>query len=325
MSEKAYKIFVGDARPADAQLGYLEMNTGNTIIKGTAKPAQPIGGFAVFANRSISWGRRLVKGKPAEDDRRVQPTDKDYTGQIEWMEHGAEGGYPITVRYKQACSTLDYDYQITQLNMLKFQEDIEDNYLQMPFGENNIFYDSEAVKAEFFKIHHENDDSVSKNPNAVGGMWHEIKLFDTTKQEVKKIDTWFESASLIKSCETHEKLNVLKGILGKKVQIKEDADDQNSLYENLQLYAKEKPDDFMGSINTYKRKVSDLISRCQSYNAFDLTKNGVIRVGQTKMEDLLTEVPEKGEAMLDWMFQNCLQPVVFAAIDKLIHISQKFK
>jgi len=44
-----------------------------------------------------------------------------------------------------------------------------------------------------------------------------------------------------------------------------------------------------------------------------------------KKEILLQDVPAKGEDMLQWMFDNCLDPVVFEAIEKLTLISQKFK
>lgn len=320
--EKAYKISVGN-RENKAMVGYLEMGQGNTISKGQLLPSQGIGGFIIFPNRTISWGRRLLKGKVP--DRRIQATDVDYAGEIEWMKWGAEGGYPIIARLKHGCSTLDYDYQITQLQLPKFKEDDEDCYLQLPYGENSIFYDTEEVKAEFLRIHHENQDSISKSPNAEGGLYKEVKVFDTTKQEVKEMDAMFESVKIIKEANSFAKLKVLQSIVSSKRVIKHDISDEGSLYDLLILYAKESPDEFIGCVETYKQKVSEIFSKAESYNALDLTKDGDLVVLQPKKELLFSDIPAKGKNMIDWMFKNCLTPEVHEAINKLIHLSAKFK
>jgi hypothetical protein len=320
---ETYKIYVGDTRGSDAMLGYLQPDGMNSVIKGSTQPAQQFGGFSIFANRSQCWGRRILEeGKVPE--KRVEPTDEKYEGKIEWMKWNAPGGYPITVRYKNTCASIDYDYQVIQLDMPKFENDLEDNYMQLPFGENTLYFDSEQAKIDFLRIHHENEDSIYKSPNSTGGQFRDVKLFDTQKQDVKAMDEWFEAIKIIKDANSYEKLKVLKIILGKKL-IKEDESNENSLYENLMLYAKEDSKGFMDALNTYKRKVSDIFEKAKSYKAIDTTKHGVIVIGQEKREEMFTNIPAKGEAMIDWVFKNSLEPEMFEAIDKLGHISNKFK
>lgn len=322
--EGAYKIAVG-SRENKAMFGYLEMNMGNSIVKGTLALSQhTMGGFIIFPNRTIAWGRRLIKGKPVKD-RVIQPSDVDYSGEVEWMKWNAEGGSPIIARYKYGCSSLDYDYQVIRLQLPKFEVDEEGAYLQLPYGENKIFYDTEELKADFLQIHHENEDSPSKSPNAEGGMWREVKVFDTTKQEVKAIDHLFEAVKIIKEADSFLKLKVLQGVIANVEALKYDESKENSLYDVLILFAKAKPKEFIDAIDAYKRKVSEVFSMADSYKVFDLTKDGDIVLLQPAREILFTGIPAKGKDMIDWVFQNSLQPEVHEAVNKLFHLSAKFK
>lgn len=324
-SKEAYKIMVG-SRESKAYVGYLEMNQGNTITKGELLAAQPIGGFAIFPNRTVCWGRRIIANRKwSPEDAQVQPNDPAYRGEVKWMKWGEKGGMPIVARWKMGIGSLDYDYQVLQLQQPEFKDDEQGAYMQIPFGENSIFFDTEELKAKFLEIHHENSDSIYKSPNAEGGMWSEVKAFDTTKQEVKEVDLQFEAVKIIKEANTFEKLKVLKEILSAKKVISYNEGDENSLYDVLIIYAKGDPDFVIKTIQEYKNNVSKKFSYALSYKALDLTKDGHVALIQPEKKLLLSDIPAKGEDMLRWMEENSLLPEVHTAINTLIHLSEKFK
>jgi hypothetical protein len=322
--EKVYKINVG-SRENKAMIGYLEKGGMSSIVKGATVPAQQLGGFVIFPNRSIAWARRLIKGKPVPG-RLIQPTDVDYSGEVEFMDWGAEGGNPMVIRWKYSCSTLDYDFQITRLQLPKFEQDENGCYLELAYGENKLFYDSEPLKIDFLKQHYQNGDSKSKSPNASDAMWWEVKRFDTTKQEVKAMDYMFEAMTIIKRSATFAHLKVLQAVMATKKTITYEPTKEESLYDGLVLFAKEQPDVFMAAIDLYKIKVQEIFAKAVSFKAIDVTKDGVIAVTQPQKEILFSDIPDaKGEAMIEWVFVNALEPKVHEGIDKLFHLSAKFK
>jgi len=325
-AEKKMKIFVGPVRPADALVGRLEND--NATIKGYAEPCQAIGGMNIIANRSIQWGIRLDKDgsdpslKKYGD--RLQPNDKRYTGKVKFFKWGTEGGIPITTRYKAGCTSIDYDYQILQLGMRKFEEELEDNYLHLPFGEYSIF-DSEEAKQLFLSTHHENQDSPSRSPEVMHGSLRMVKTFESTKSQVKSIEKEFEAIQIVKDAKTFEHLKVLQLILSEKTEIKYDESDETSLFENILLYAKKSAPDFMASVKAYEGRVSEVIERFRSYKAYDWTTNGRLMGGQDKKEILVDGIDAKGEDMVQYLFDFRFEPTVFEAIQKMILIAQKFK
>jgi len=122
-------------------------------------------------------------------------------------------------------------------------------------------------------------------------------------------------------------LEILKTILEQRVEIKWDKDKQNSLYENMLLYAKDDPKSFHDSVNDYKRNISELLSLCQSFEAIDTTAKDmvVVKIKQNKPEIILNDVPVRGEEVYDWLFTNCMKPKVYEALVKLTTISKTFK
>ena len=87
-------------------------------------------------------------------------------------------------------------------------------------------------------------------------------------------------------------------------------------------YANTNPIEFNKYIEDYKYEVNNLIEIGKSHEIFDTTKNGVINFGAdgaVKKVTLLDGIPSefKGELMLQYVYENCLEPKVVTAINKL--------
>lgn len=318
------KIFVGQPRPNEALLGRLEND--NATIKGAFEQCNPIGGMQIIANRSEVWGIRLDKSGNIPKEK-LQPNDKAYNGKVKFAKWGTEGGMPITTRYKSGSASIDYDYQVLQMGMRKFEDDreVEDNYLHLPFGENVIF-DSEEAKQEMLSTHHENNDSICRNPNGtMHGSLRMVKMFESPKEAVKNLDKEFEASKIVREATTFEHLLVLKTIVSDKKDIQYDESDERTLYENLLLYAKQHASTFLESVKGYDGGVSDVIEKYRSFKAYDWTTNGRLLFGQDKKELLLEGIDAKGEDMVQYLFDSRMKPEVFNAINRMKVNAHKLK
>jgi hypothetical protein len=321
LKEKKIKIYVGPVRPSDALLGRLEND--NATIKGFAEPCNSIGGMQIIPNRSIVWGIRLDKeGKRPKD--KIQPNDKGYSGKVEFVMWGTAEGMPITTRYKSGSPSIDYDYQVLQMGMPRFENDIEDNYIQLPFGENTIF-DSEEARQLFLTTTHECVDSICKNPDITNGNIRIVKIYESPKEEVKLLDKEFEAQKIVRAATTFDHLMVLKTIVSDKHVVKYDESDETTLFENILLYAKKNAPEFLGSIQAYNGRVSDVIEKFRSYKAYDWTTNGRLMGGRDKKEILVDGIDAKGEDMVQYLFDSRMEPAVFDAINRMIVMAQNFK
>lgn len=331
MASTKYKLMFGGNADNEVSLGFLEK--GNAVIKGPETKTKFRKGNVVFPNRTEGWGRRMLQKKVGEKityvqaDERIDSSHKDYTGKIEWMPWGKEGGYPIEARYKAGSSTLDYQYQITRLGMKKMEDDLENNYLQYASGYQEFDLESDGILCEFLRIYFLNEDSECKNPNSENSlfMFREVKEFNSQEYAAKEVDLAFDAVKYVKEANSIEKLKIFKIVLSKVTDIAYDVAVENSLYENLVLFASKQPKKFIEAVDQYKAQVSELIEKGRAYNAFDCTLNGTIVILQPKTETLIDDVDAKGEDMLQWLFENCLEPRVFEAIEKLNLYSQKFK
>lgn len=310
----------------EVTVGFVEK--GNSTPKGKHVRVPFRKGNIVFPNRTESWGRRLIKGKVPETKmgtlQRVEPNNPDYTGEVEFLPYGDKNGYSIEARYKKGCSTLDYQYQL-RVGYPSYFNDLEHNYIEFPSGVNEFEYDIDPVLISFLKIHHENQNSESKNPNSEGNMFREVKVFDTKERDVKEIDNEFEAVSIVKQASSFEKLDVLKTILSAVKEIEYNPEKEGSLYDNIVIFARQRSVDFLSAINGYKRNVSQIIELGKSYEVFDLTTDNMVVILKPQKEVLIEEVKVKGEDIPQWLFDNCLDPVVYKAIEKLSTYSKKFK
>lgn len=332
--EEPFKIVVGE-RGTDHMIGKLQKGVMlndkmvvNSVLDGPVKKGQPIGGKVMFPNYIEAWGRRLITGKEREDKNRVEITDRDYVGEVEFLSYGDPNGYTIYARYVKGQASLDYHYQINRLGIVPITDDRNIGYLELPYGENDIFPTRDKAWSTMIQIHYMNHDSLCRNPDATMWMWKMVKELDVKNAEVKEIDAAFEAVKIVKeSAASFSQLEVLKTILEQRVQIKWSKDDQNSLYESMLLYAKDDPKSFHESVNDYKRNISEMLSLCESFEAIDEKAKGRVVVLKPKTEILLDEVPVTGKDkdVYEWLFTNSMKPKVYEALTKLTTISKTFK
>lgn len=332
-----FKIMVGE-RGTDHFMGKLQKATKitnskgedilvvNSVLDGPVQKGQPITGQVMFPNYIQAWGRRVVKGKERADGYRVEISDKDYVGEVEWLTYGDEKGYVIYARYVKGQASLDYQYQVTRLGLYTIENERNVAYLQLPTGENDVFPSNDLAWATFIQIHYMNIDSLCRNPEATTWMYKMVKKLDVKSLEAKRLDSGFEAMKIVKEAAgSFRELEILKIILEKRGKIEWNGADENDLYDSLIIYAQMEFKSFHESVNDYKRNISELLSLCESYEAIDTSANGMVVVLKPKKEMLIEEVPVKGKDLYDWLLANSMKPTVYDALEKLTQISKTFK
>lgn len=326
MSNTKYVVYAGDERPAFITANYIEKGSGQTRTEQGKKPQlyanRP--GDVGFPNMTEVWGVRLdKKGNVPESPLSVTDT-ANYSGKIKWLKWGAEGGCAIVARWLSGYDTLDYQYQKLVLKADdKISEDSDVWFMVLKSGLNEFNEATESTKSELLKITSYNRDSVSKNPDVVGFMFHERNEAAEMKEEGKKIDAKFDAISIVKTAAKDNSLIALKNLskaLSKLVTI--DIDDENIYTEMLKL-ADTEPGVFLGQIEEHKRWISNMFVKAESYKILDLTKDGIIAAGKDLKEPIMSDVPTKGKKMLDYVLENCFTEASANAISKLKQITDK--
>ena len=322
--KEPFKIFVGDPSIIKMFYGYPEKGMAHLKNGTQLGEMEYTGGVDAFPNYWEAWGRRIINGKINEDGTQVEVTQKDYVGEIEFLEKGNKLGYPIYCRYLRGQSTLDYQYQTTRLQLAKKEVDEENMMINLDRGEHNIIPQRDMAYALAIKIHPMNANSPFSASNFANTIYKEVDVFESTKTEVKFIDNQFEAVKIIKD---HSKnfaaLKAVHTVLSAEKEIKYDASDENSLYNSLMIFANETPEEVLRLVARHKERVSSLIDKFISYKAFDTTTKGKIGMGKTL---LLDNVEGKGDDMLQQIFERCLEPEILEALNKMHdYASKNFK
>ncbi len=322
--DQPFKIFVGDPSINKVYYGYPEKGMAH-LKNGTALgEMEYTGGMEAFPNYWEAWGRRVIKGKPNEDGTEIEVTNKDYVGEIEFLEPSNRLGHPIFCRYIRGQYSLDYQYQITRLNLVKKELDEENLMLMLDRGEHNIIPQKDMAYALAIKVHPMNGTSTFKASHYANSLYKEVDVFESTKSEVRNVDDRFEAIKIIKD---HSKnfatLKAVHTVLSSEKEIKYDHSDENSLYNALMILADNAPEEVLRLVAKHKEKVSSLIDEFISYKAFDTTTKGVISMGITNKTKLLDNMEGKGDDMLQRIYERCLEPEILEAINKMYDYSSK--
>lgn len=320
-----FQIYCGRKRETNALAGYLEKGR-NDIIKGEPKEVSIQVGAYGIPNGTEAWGIRLVKGK--RPDHIINVEDENYSGEIEFVKWGSHPNIatPIRCRYVPGYRTIDKDYQDLRLKVTIPEDSAYAALITLSHGPNEFDEQRDYALVQMLKVHHHNEHSVFCNPEAEGWMFKEIVQEEMDKEETKEIDSKFDCILLVNKASSKPDsiralFDIVKGIETKEV----NKDDIQDIYTTLKLFADQKPQIFSNRVQQYKRKVSDVFSKLESYNAIDLTKDGFIAVGQTKKEPILHDIPAKGKDMVSWAFDNFLEPEVYEGIQKIEKIADKLK
>lgn len=321
-----YRIKVGETRGTDAIRAYVE--DGMATLKDEPIHLMEFGGDQSIPNRSVVWGRRIKPGK--EDEKTVVAvTDPQYFGDIEFLKYGADGGYPITIRYMESSPSLDYDYQITRLAMPKYSTDEakEFDYMTLRMGVEE--FDTRVNKnlATFLKVTHMNIDSPCKMPSATGACLKEVVILDGSTSKAKETDARFEAGSIVRKADTFEQLTVLIEVINRNNELSYDKSDQNSMFDALKICAEERPELIIESLRVYKQSVSEVLEKSKAFDVLDVSKGGTVVVGNAAMgkDIVLDNVPNKpkNDQLIAYMMENCLSPDVYNALKKIEIINAK--
>lgn len=322
--QDSFKIFVGDPTINKVHYGFPEK--GMATLKNGSQLGEYdySGGMEGFPNYWEAWGRRVINGKPLEDGSAIEITHRDYVGEIEFLEPSNNKGYPIYCRYIRGQQSLDYQYQITRLNLIKKEADEENLMLMLDRGEHNINPNKDMAYALAIKIHPMNENSKFKASHYVNTLYKEVDVYETTKSEVKYIDSKFDAIKIVKdNSSTFARLKALATVLGSEKEITYDHSDDNSLYNALMTMADNTPEEVLRLVARHKEKVSSLIDKFISYKAFDTTKKGTIAIGSTNKTILLDGVEGKGDDMLQSIYEKCLEPETLEALNKMYDYAAK--
>lgn len=333
---KGYVIRAGHHGPQEALVG--NANKDGEPIGTPTKVFFQVGAIGVI-NRARVWCRRVLpNGKLPLDannvERPLEVTDPLYKGNLEFLEYGDQstGASAIDVRWLPHSQSLDYQYQeVVQKITLRVEEGFDQIEL-MP-GENKFDYATEANKIQLLKVHPQNRDSKSKNPNPAikGHQFYEVTDEDSDKTFVKKLEAANVAAGFVIGLSEHPQrlLNLLE-LLGSQgitfegvTKLSNDGD----IYKALLKFSNENPAEFAIQINTYKKKVQDLFAWADSNKALDLTKDGVIAMKDAtgKSTPIWENVEGKGGRMKEWVVENFLVEEVYDRTRQFKTLCDKLK
>jgi hypothetical protein len=326
-----YKIHAGTKREgSNAIMGDLERGR-NDILKGKSTPVTIKAGTWGIPNGTQAWGVRLDKDGKIPD-KALKAEDDKYNGQIKWLKWGDKQGTMIRARFVPGYETLDKDYQDNRLGIKIVDGFLDDGnpiaLITMPHGYSEYNEDENPALVQMLKIHHQNPNSIYTNPaNDASPMYFEVTEDDNTDERSSLIETKGQCLLLVgaasnKPDNIRTLFEIVKDVNNGATVSKDDA---SEVYKFLQSFADSDPRTFSNKINGYKTNVSATIEKGRAYNIFDLTKDGFIAAGEKKKDIVLQDVPAKGDKMLDWAYDHCMEPSVYDGLVKLKSITDALK
>lgn len=326
-----FRIHAGTKREgSNAIAGFLERGR-NDILKGKSTPVTIKAGTWGIPNGTQAWGVRLDKDLkvPAKP---LKAEDEAYRGDIKWMKWGEKGGTMIRARWVPGYDTIDKDYQDNRLGIKIIDGFLEDGepiaLITMSHGYTEYDEDEQPALVQMLKIHHQNPKSISCNPTTdATPMYFEVEEDDNTDEVSSLIETKGQCLLLVGAA--HNKPDNIRTLFDIVKDVNNGSDiskeDAGEVYKFLQSFADADPKNFSNRVNGYKERISAVIEKGRAYNIFDLTKDGFIAAGEKKKEIILEDVPSKGEKMLDWAYDHCMEPVVYDGLAKLKTITDALK
>ena len=334
---KGYIIQVGNNKPQQV------------IVAHPDKYGRPSGdqfehyktvGVHQIGNTIRVWGRRVIKEKDGkcrttlDNGSPIDVLTPGYQGEIEFLPWEAEGGYSVQCRYLRDMSrSLDYEYQdvVQKIKLDPNRPKEGDALINLKAGENKFDNKKDALLIQFLKVHPQNRESKSKNPNpeVKGYSFFEITDEHVDSIAIKQVETSIEAGNIVKNLANDiGKLRNLFDIMGKR----EEFGDVNRLSGDLQIYltlldySTRYPEDFMSLVNGHKREMQENFEKAKSYKALDISKDGHIAfIDGAKPQLILSNAKGKGEKMLDWMIENYLDEEVYNATQIFKKLVDKLK
>ena len=329
-----YVINVGRERPEKVIVAHVNKRTGEPIQNTVMDRFVAVGTHLVI-NKCMVWGRRFIKeanGKKryeANEGGPIEFNTPKYGGDIEFLKWGDQTGSAIEIRYLPQSRSLDVEYQ-DNIQRIRVDQDKGLAQLELGAGQNKFDYETDYLKVEFLKVHPQNRDSVSKNPNPEikGFTYYEVTDAMVNKHAIDSMESMIEAGYLIKSLS--EKPHSIRSIFDIMVEAGVDFGQTNQLsndgaiYESLLTLAQNHGSEFNRNLEDYKKGLSDLFEYAKSHNALDLTKDDVIALEvEKKKEIILSNAEGKKGGQLDWVLVNFHEEGVYENLKKFKSLVSK--
>jgi len=341
---ETYHITVGRGnRIKTVKIGKIERGSGQVAISEERGEVLAKRGTFMFPNKCRIWAVRLnSKGEiPKDGDGntvKLQPTDNSYKGQLKGLKWGDPNGSIIEVRYLVGYPSNDVLFQERVLNFRINEEDessADAISLSYPNGDVDFDKDSDPYLIQHLKWHVYNGMSISRDPNVTDNYFVE-KSFD----QIERLDTqtWdedFEARKVVSETGSGaESVAKCKNLLSIVKSVTDEEPEDAQVYAYLKMISAKRPVQFLEAIKEYKRRVSDVFSKMDSYEIVDLSVDGTLVCeditgkgkNSTKVKKIiLTDLPVKGKDVYDYMLENFTEPKIFNATFDLIQITDKIK
>ena len=334
--KEGYVIHVGHHGPADAIVGVPDRQTRRPT--GDQFEVKKSVGSYLIMNRASVWGRRVLpdgklpKNKEKQDQEDVmEVTDIRYKGDLQFLNWGDDklGAQAIEIRLLPNSRSLDYDYQ---RNIQKIEVRVEQDLdqIQLTPGRNEFDYDKESLKIRYLKVHPQNRDSKSKNPDPKIKMYTYYEVTDaaTDKGGIKAQEAGLVAGSFVMGYS--EKPAALRNLIQLFKEYDVDFGEitplspPSDIYSALLKFAQTKPGDFASHVQNYKIRVQDSFEWADSHKALDLTKNGFIALVINNKPNIVWDSAEgKGKEMIEWVLEN--YPDEYETIKEFMALSRSLK
>lgn len=326
--EESYKVMIGHARGTGALRGQLErtnseLGTISATPNGKLVPHLMKAADVFIPNLTVSWGRRLIKGKARPDGGSYDVGESGYTGEIELLKYGVDGGVPLDLRYMESSTTLDYHYQV-KIGMAKrnTKESEEYDYLTLESGVQDIKLSENKNLAIFLKAHHQNQDSPCRMKTANKGLSNtnvlrDVIEVDTIGKKASELDIKFEAFTLVRQANNLFKLQVLDKAINRGDYDYDEAD-TNSLFDAVKVFADEDPNKVVTRWNEYKIAIATLVEKFKTCEALD-AKGDLITVGIGDNKSVVKHSLEKvnSKNVADTIMQELFHVDIQEVIEKM--------
>lgn len=314
-----YIICVGREKPEIALVSQVDKKTGQPVGQDRWERVMTVGKHLLI-NHIRVWGRRLIKGKVHKTEKGdpipVEFNTPGYTGEIEFLKWGTTGGHGIECRFLENSLSLDVEYQ-DNIQKVKIDKNQGPASIELESGENKFDPNKQALLISYLKVHPQNRDSVSKNPDPSikGHMYFEVTDDTVDKTSIKRMESRVDAGYYVKSISTHpDKVRNLFEVMGNRPEFGDTnpLSNDTQVYKVLLRYAETNPGDFLSLIEEYKKELQRNFQYAESFNALDLTKNGVIVLTVSEKKEIIWDkVDAKGDQMKEWVIENYLDQEVY--------------
>jgi hypothetical protein len=332
-----YVIKVGHHAPQPVIIGFPDKNTGMPVGEFFETVRQ--NGAVQIINRARVWCRRVMPDGKLPADTSIEANDPKYKGTLEFLDwqDNKTGAQAIEIRFLTMSSSLDYDYQRT---VQKIETKVEDgtDFLYFNPGENKYDPKTEALYIQFLKVHPQNRDSKSKNPDPKikGYSFYEVNDDNSDRTSIHTKEISLDAGILVRGLSSkNNQLRNLFDILKQQItNINElpvfsnisHLSTETDIYRALLMYTETEPDQLLLHVDRYKKELLEKFEWAKSHDALDITKDGFIALLiDGKPNILWKEVPEKGKKMLDWVIDNFVEEEVYIQSRNFKKLCEKLK